>query len=157
MAKGQLLVREVKTSAQGRYALVVGVLDLQRSRKLGGDVLMDVEACWRMDGGLNLVSCASFPQTRGESWEIHDFVKDGHKWVTGQGTVVVESTRNNEFTTKADRALKIVSKTAEDMQPGEASELLAYLEAHHVLMPEFDSMKLILGSIIALLSRVKEQ
>jgi hypothetical protein len=156
--KGTVLVRPASTSAssdQRHFALVVGLLEVPEGVNLEGDQFQSVTTIWKIDDGATVAldlrgeQLKERPELQVKSWNV-DSILTEHSWGCDPRfpDVNIRSTRNGDFAAKADRALKIVAGTAEQVKPGEALELAIYLSWELEHAPELDPMRPVIESIL---------
>jgi hypothetical protein len=142
---GEFIFRDVKTyqkaPAGKKYMMVVGIVEVDKTYGPLDEHVYPVKE-WVVQPGQQELPASLDPL------DARDLIEE-YKWQVPGQHVSVENTRGSDFTRVADRALKIVSKTAErKSSKAERAQLLDQLAIHRGFIPFADSMGMIVDQII---------
>lgn len=89
--------------------------------------------------------------TKYDGWRADDIIED-RKWRAGHSRIEVKGTRHWSFTEVAERALKLISSAKHREHPTkELRALVRQLNRHRRTLPELDSMRCVVQSIMQVL------
>lgn len=89
--------------------------------------------------------------TKYDGWRADDIIED-RKWRAGHSRFEVKGTRHWSFTEVAERALKLISSAKHREHPTkELRALVRQLNRHRRTLPELDSMRCVVQSIMQVL------